>query len=441
MFDKIKEALKNFAKKGPADKSAVEELIRDIQRTLIQADVDVKLVFDISKKIKDKAFEENLPVGLTRKEHIVNIVNEELTGFLGKTRPHINLGKQKILLVGLFGSGKTTTTSKLGNFFRKKGLKVGLIGCDTFRPAAYQQLKQLADALHIDIYGDPKEKDPVKIVKRGLEIFEKENKKDVIIIDSAGRTALDDELKEEIIKINEVAKPDETLLVLTGDIGQAAKKQTEAFRSAVNLTGVIATRMDSSAKGGGALSACYASGVNVKFIGTGEKSDDFEIYDPVRFVGRLLGMGDLQSLLEKAKEAFEPEQAADMLTGDFGLDTFYKQMEAMKKMGNLSKILDMLPTGGLKMPKEMIDQQQAKMEDWKIIIDSMTKAEKKDPDIIDSDRIKRISKGSGKPEAEIRELIKSFRQMKKMMKKFSPTGGGKMFKRGPMAGLFKKMGM
>src|SRR3989344_9068642 len=169
MFDKIKEALSKFARKGPADKQSVEDLVREIQRSLIQADVDVKLVFELSKKIKDKAFDENLPAGLTRKEHIVKIVNDELSGFLGKTKPHINLGKQKILLVGLFGSGKTTTTSKLGNFFRKKGLKVGLIGCDTFRPAAYQQLKQLADQLKIDVYGDPKEKDPVKIIKKGLD--------------------------------------------------------------------------------------------------------------------------------------------------------------------------------------------------------------------------------------------------------------------------------
>ena len=188
MFEKIRDALKNFAQKGPADKQAVDDLVKDLQRTLIQADVDVKLVFELSKKIKDKALVENLPAGLTRNEHVVNIVHEELSGFLGKTKPSLNLGKQKILLVGLFGSGKTTTTGKLGNFLRKKGLTVGLISCDTWRPAAYEQLKQLGEQLKIDVYGDAKEKDPVTIVKKGLELFEKA--KDVIIVDSAGRTLL-----------------------------------------------------------------------------------------------------------------------------------------------------------------------------------------------------------------------------------------------------------
>lgn len=435
MFEKIKDALGKFAKLGVADKKAVEELIRDIQRTLISADVDVKLVFQLSNSIKENALAEKLPPGLSRREHVIKTVHDELVQFLGKEKPSISLGKQKILLLGLFGSGKTTTTAKLGKYFKKKGLTVGLIGCDTWRPAAFEQLKTLADSIQVELYGDPKQKDPVKIVKAGMEKFKG---KDVVIVDSAGRSALDDELRKEIEAITKAVQPDEKILILSGDIGQAAKKQAETFKEAVGLTGVIVTKLDSSAKGGGALSACHAAGVNVKFITTGEKMDDFELYDPTRFVGRLLGMGDLQSLLEKAQEVIQPQDAEELMKQEFTLDVFYQQIGMMKKMGSLSKIMDMLPMGGLKLPKEMIDEQAKKMDVWKIVMDSMTKKEKRDPESIDNSRISRIAKGAGVDEQEVRELLKSFRQMSKMMKQFK-GGGGKMFRRGPMAGMFRNM--
>jgi len=433
MLGKLKDAIGKFARLGVSDKRAVEDLVRDIQRTLIQADVNVKLVMQLSEEIKKKALKEDIPKGISRKEHIVNIVYETLVEFLGKESHMFDLKKQKILLLGLFGSGKTTTTMKLGLFFKKKGLSVGVIGADVHRPAAYEQLKQNAERVKISFYGEKGNKNATEIVENGL----KELKEDVIIVDSAGRSALDDDLIKELKEIDSVLKPKEKLLVISGDIGQAAQKQAEEFNKAVGLTGVIVTKMDSSAKGGGALTACAAANVPVRFLGVGEKAEDYEIYDPVRFVSRLLGMGDLQTLLEKAQEAISPEKAMKVLTEELTFETFYEQIESVKKMGSLSKILEMIPgMGKLNVPKEMIDIQEEKMKNWKIIIDSMNKQEKKDVDILDASRISRIAKGSGKTEEEVRELIKHFKQTKKMMKMFK---GGKALKRGPMAQMMKNL--
>ncbi|MCK5593674.1 MAG: signal recognition particle protein [Candidatus Aenigmarchaeota archaeon] len=434
MFDKLKDSISRFAKLGVADKTAVEALVKDIQRSLIQSDVNVKLVFELSKNIKTKALKDNLPPGLTRREHVVNIVYDELVAFLGEKKADINLEKQTILLLGLFGSGKTTTTAKIAKYYQKHGLTVGAVSCDTWRPAAYEQLKALGKQINIDVYGDADEKDPVKIVKKGMKTLAA---KDVIIIDSAGRSAIDDELADELKKIDKVIDADEKILVISGDIGQAAETQARTFNDLVGLTGVIVTKMDSSAKGGGALSACHAADVNVKFLGTGEKPEDIELYDPVRFVSRLLGMGDLETLIEKAKDAIDPEKAMDILKGDFDLNSFYDQIESTKKMGSMSKMMEMIPgMGNIKLPKDMLDVQEEKMGKWKFMMDSMTNKERSKPDILDKSRYGRIATGSGTRPEEVRDLIKHYNQTKKMMKKFK---SGKMLKRGPMAKMFKGM--
>ncbi|MEA3229388.1 MAG: signal recognition particle receptor subunit alpha [archaeon] len=434
MLNKLKESVSKFARLGIADKDAVESLVKDLQRSLIQSDVNVKLVFRLSKNIKEKALKEDLPPGLTRREHVVDIVYKELVSFLGEKKTDPNLEKQKILLLGLFGSGKTTTTAKIAKFYQKHGLSVGAISCDTWRPAAYEQLKTLGKEVKIEVYGDPKEKDPVKIVKTGLKTLKD---KDIIIVDSAGRSAIDGVLADELKKIDKILKADEKLLVMSGDIGQAAEKQAEEFNSLVGLTGVIVTKMDSSAKGGGALSACHAADVNVKFIGVGEKPTDLELYDPVRFVSRILGMGDLETLLEKAKEAVNPDKALDIMKGNFDLNSFCEQIESTKKMGSFSKIMEMIPgMGNVKLPKEMLDVQEEKMVKWRFMLDSMTQKEKSDPDIFNKSRYDRVAKGSGTSPEEARELLKYYNQTKKMMKKFKT---GKMFKRGPMAKMFKNM--
>ncbi len=430
MFESLKESLSKFTS-GGVNKKAIKDLVKDLQRSLIQSDVNVKLVFELSKRIEEKALSDKVPSGLTKREYVVNIVYEELVQFLGKEKVEISTGKQRILMLGLFGSGKTTSSIKIAHFYKSKGFTVGVIGCDTWRPAALKQLQQSAKKSKIDVFGIEKEKNPVKIVKKGMNLFAD---KDVVIVDSAGRSALDSELSDELKKIDKVLNADEKFLVMSADIGQAAQSQAEEFNKLVGLSGVVVTKMDSSAKAGGILSACHVADVKIRFIGMGEKVDDLELYDPVRFVSRILGMGDLESLLEKAKEAMDPQDAMDLLqSGDMNFETFYAQLEAVNKMGSLQKIMDMLPFGNkMKIPKGSLEVQQDKMKEWKIIIDSMTKVEKKSPDLFKDSkrsRFERIAKGSGKSMDSVRELYANFKKTKKMfkqMKKLKGLGEGEM---------------
>jgi signal recognition particle subunit SRP54 len=451
VLDKLGESLKNTLKKIASavfvDEKLVNELVKDIQRALLQADVNVKLVFSLSEKIKQRILKEDTPAGLTKREYLINVVYEELSNFLGGEGYKIDINKKpfKIMLVGLFGSGKTTTVGKLAKFFQKRGLKVCVIQTDTWRPAAYDQLSQLAEKLKVPMFGERKDKDPVRIYSK----YESElNKFDIIIVDTAGRDALSDDLIEELDKINKKVGPDETLLVLSADIGQAAEKQAKAFHEACDVTGVIITKLDGTAKGGGALSACAITDSPVKFIGVGEKVDDLEEFKPKGFVGRLLGMGDLEALLEKAKEAMSEEDAKDLgkrfLKGEYNLIDLYEQMSAMKKMGPLSKVVEMIPGfGQLQLPKEALEVQEGRLKKWRYIMDSCTKEELEDPDLIDVHRIDRISKGSGTSISEIRELLKQYKTSKKMVKMLKGTGGSekgmeKMMKRmGGMKGLNK----
>ena len=413
---------------------SVEELVRDIQRSLLKSDVNVKLVFELSRRIKERSLKEKPAPGLTGREHVINVVYEELVNFLGKEEASIPLRKTKILLVGLFGSGKTTTAGKLARFYQKKGLKPCLVGCDTTRPAAFEQLQQVGEKIGVPVFGDPSEKDSSKVLKEALK---KTGKFDVVIVDSSGRDALNESMIDEIKKLNEILKPEETLLVIPAEIGQQAEKQAHAFKENLNITGVIVTRMDGTAKGGGALSACAVTGAPVKFIGTGEKFDAFERYNPERFVSRLIGFGDLKTLLEKAQEAGLEKRAEKMLKGDFDLNDFYEQIESMKGMGSLSQIMDMIP--GLKkakIPKGMLDLQEEKMKRFKYIIQSMTPEERAKPEIINSPRISRIAKGSGTSEEEVRELLRLFKQSKKAMKMLK---GGK--RSGQLQALLKQFGL
>ncbi len=440
VLDKLGNSLKNtlerIANAVLVDEKLINELVKDIQRALLQSDVNVKLVFELSKKIKERALDEKAAPGLTKKEHIINIVYEELVQFLGGEGYKINITKApfKIMLVGLFGSGKTTTAGKLGNFFKKRAGKIALLQLDVWRPAAYKQLQQLGKKIDVPVFGDEKEKDPVKIYKK----HEKKLKEfDVVIVDTAGRDALSEELIEELNKINKLVKADERLLVISADIGQAAEKQAHKFHETCNVTGVIITKMEGTAKGGGALSACAVTDAPVKFIGVGEKIKDLEEFKPEGFVSRLLGMGDIETLLEKAKEAISEEDAKDMskkfLKGEFNLIDLYDQMQAMQKMGPLSKVMELVPgMGQLKLPKEAIEVQQEKLKKWRFIMDSCTKEELEDPEIISSERIERIARGSGTSAKEVRELLKQYRQSKKMMKMLkggSPKNMEKMMKR------------
>lgn len=425
--DSLKNTLQKIAKSLFVDEKLINELVKDIQRALLQSDVNVKLVFDLTEKIKKRALEEEAPKGLTKKEQLINIVYGELVNFLGREQHKIEVRQKpfKMMLVGLFGSGKTTTAGKLAKFYSKRGFSVALVGLDIHRPAAMDQIEQVARNANVKVFLDKKTKDPIAIWKS----HEHEYKDfDVIIIDTAGRDALSKELVTEIEDVNKMISPDENLLVISADIGQAAQKQAEQFHKSCGISGIIVSKMDGTAKGGGALTACSVSGAPIKFIGVGEKVDDLEQFNPEGFVGRLLGMGDLEALLEKAKDAINIEEAEDLgkrfLKGEFNLIDLYEQMEAMSKMGPLSSIVEMIPGfSQLKLPKEMLQVQEGKLKGWRIAMNSFTKKELEDPEILDTSRIERISKGSGIPANEIRELIKQYRQSKKVVKMFKGSKG------------------
>jgi signal recognition particle subunit SRP54 len=437
VLEKLSESLKNTLSKIAGsmfvDEKLIDELIKDIQRALLQSDVNVQLVFQLTKKIKERALNEKPPAGMTQKEYIIKIVYDELVNFLGGEGHKIEITKKpfKIMLVGLYGSGKTTQAGKLAKFFQKRGHKVAMIQTDIWRPAALTQLETLGKQINVPVFGIQKEKNPVKIYKT----FEAElNKSDVVIIDTAGRDSLSDELVKEISDLNAVVKPDEVLLVISADIGQAAQKQAEMFHKSCNVTGVIATKMEGTAKAGGALTACAATKAPIKFIGVGEKIDDLESFNPQGFVSRMLGMGDLEALLEKAKEVVTEEKAEDMskklLKGDFNFLDLYEQMEAMGKMGPLTKVMDLIPgMGKMNIPKDMIQGQEKKLKKWKYILQSMTKQELEDPELLDSSRIERIAKGCGSEVTEVRELLKQYRQSKKMIKMLKGQNPEKMMGR------------
>jgi len=432
--EKLKEGLRKIARGMTIDENAINSLVKDIQRALLQADVDVSLVLDITKRIKERAMKEKDIKGLDLRGRIVNIVYEELVKFLGNEKSEIKINKNKpfkIMMVGVYGAGKTTTIGKLAKFYHKRGYKVAAVGLDVHRPAAPDQLKQVCDSIKIPVYIDKNEKNALKIYEK----YEKEFAKyDILIVDTAGRHDLDEDLIEEIKNLDRKIKPDEKILVMAADIGQAAYKLAKGFHEACGVTSIIITKLDGTARGGGALSGAAASGANVKFIGVGEKVDDLEQFNPKGFVGRVLGMGDIESLLEKAKEAIDEEKAEDiskrLLEGDFNLVDLYEQMEAMNKMGSLSKIMEMVPgMGQIKLPKETLKVQEGKLGKWREAMNSMTKSELENPDIIEGNRIQRIAKGSGVSGSDIRELIKQYRMSKKMMKMMKGQDPEKLMKK------------
>lgn len=430
VLDTLGEALRTTLKKITGslfvDEKLVNEFVKEMQRALLQADVNVKLVLELTHTIKRKFLTEETPPGLTKKEHLVHIVYNELTIFLGKEARDIPLTEKPtvILLVGLFGNGKTTTCAKIAKYFTKRGKKVAIVGTDIWRPAALAQLQQLGKLINIPVYGNTQIKDAVTIYKN----YEPELQRfDVVLVDTAGRDALSKDLVEELNALNSYVKAQERFLVMSADIGQAAQKQAEMFHQSCGVTGVIITRLDGTAKGGGALTACNVAQAPVYFIGTGEKIDDLELFDAKRFVGRLLGLGDIEGLLEKAKDALSEEQAEDLsvrlLRGEFTLVDLYEQMEAVSKMGPLGKIMEMIPGfSQIQLPKDALQVHEGKLKKWKYIMDSCTKEELEDPEVISSTRIDRIAKGSGCSSNDIRELLKQYKMGKKMVRMLK--GGG-----------------
>ena len=400
------------------DEDLIKEVCKELQRALLQADVNVQLVLRLTGNVRERALNEKPAAGRSAKEHVTSIIYEELVALLKNGEP-LEVKPQTILLVGLYGQGKTTTAGKLANYFIKKGLSVGLIGADVYRPAAYDQLKQLGDKVGAEVFGDPthQEKDAVKIAREGMERF---RDKKVRIIDSSGRHALEDDLIKEITDIADATNPDERILVLDSQVGQQAGPQADAFNKAVGVTGVIVTKMDGTSRGGGALSAVATTKARIVFIGTGEHIRDLEPFDADRFISRLLGMGDLAGLVEMAKDSFDEdvdveEMARRMTSGKYTLSDMYTQMKALGKMGTLQKIMGLLP--GMSKMSDKIDYEatQSRLSKYRIIMDSMTAREKDEPSIIKGNRIDRIAVGAGVPASEVRDLLKQYNNSKKTM--------------------------
>jgi len=446
MLEKLSAALKRTTDKIAnavfLDKNLVEGIVKDLQRALIEADVNVSLVLEITKKIKKAALDERIK-GIEKKEHIIKLLHEELVSILGESKDLVLSKKNIFLMVGLYGAGKTTTIGKLASYYSKRGNKVAAIGLDVHRPAAAEQLEQVCKSINIPAFIDKNEKDPKKIWKK----YEKEMKKySLILVDTAGRDSLDKNLIKEIKDISKLVKPTEVLLILPADIGQTAKRQATAFKETARVTGVIITRMDSTAKGGGALTACAEAKAPIVFIGTGEKPSDLEKFNPESFLSRLLGMGDLESLMEKIHSVVDKkkieEQQRKIQEGRFTMVELEEQLETMGAMGSMDKLLSLIPGAGkAKISEEQIEEQQKKVKKWKAAIKSMTPYERESPEILEkqTSRIQRIAKGSGCATTEVRSLIKQYKMLKEIIKSQSSMAEGNIDQKTIMK-LAKKFG-
>ena len=440
MLDNLKNGLRSAIKKivnsSGIDEELIKELAKDVQRSLLQSDVNVKLVLEITKNLEERSINETPPPGLSRKDHIVKILYDELSKLLGNdTEFHFKSGKiNKVLMLGIQGSGKTTISSKLAKFLTRQGYRVGVIGADTFRPGALVQLRTMCEKSNVEVFGDESSKDSPDIVKRGLKHFENSNL-DIILIDTAGRHKEEKDLLEEMTQISKVAEPDLALLVIDGTIGQQCFSQAKAFNKIVPVGGIVITKLDSSAKGGGALAASAATGAQVMYVGTGERIDDLEQFSPTRFVGRLLGMGDVQAVLDLAKRL---ESEADdvrlkrISSGKMNMEDFFYQLEEVTKVGSLQNLMETMPGLSGMVKEDQIEQMEDRVDRWRYIIQSMNKNEKADPDLLNSSRIKRIARGSGWPEHEVKELLKNYKNSKTMMK----ASKGRQ-----MQGMLRKLGL
>ena len=454
LSERLQSALKSVTRKGKLTEKDVDVMMREVRLALLEADVNIKVVREFIKEVKEKAIGETVLKSLTPGQQVIKIVNEELTKLMGENAAELNFGHTKpavFMIVGLQGAGKTTHTGKLSTYLRKKEKKNPLlVACDVYRPAAVDQLKTIGKQLNIPVFEKGTSMNPVDIANEAMA-YARENGHDLVIIDTAGRLHIDEQLMDELKDIKALVKPQEILLVVDAMTGQDAVNVAQSFHEQLDLTGVILTKLDGDTRGGAALSIRKITNVPIKFMGMGEKLDTLEVFHPERMASRILGMGDVMTLIERAQENFDEEEsmklADKMMNATYDFNDFLKQMKQMKKLGAFEDILKLIPGVGNQLKDINIDpKQMARVE---AIIYSMTEQERKNPDLINASRKNRIAKGCGCDIAEVNRLIKQFTDMRKMMKKFSNMDPRQMermaaaMQRGggnPMAGLGGMMG-
>ncbi len=426
IFGKVRDLVSSFLRSSESYEEAVAAFIKELQKEMIKADVNIRVVSEFSSRIRERALKEEPPPGILRKEWFIKIVYDELVKLLGGDtvpEPFPRSFPWVVLLVGVQGSGKTTTAGKLALHYKKRGYRVGLATTDTYRPAAYDQLKQLADYIGVPFYGE-RQGDPVEIAKKAIKKLLHDYLCDIVIVDTAGRHGYgkEEDLLVEMKEIADAIKPSEVVLIIDASMGQKALDLAKKFHERTPIGSIIVTKLDGTARGGGALSAVVATGARIKFIGDGEKLEDFELFNPKRFVARILGLGDIESLLEKFKAIEESDEIKKRLEkavtlGRMTMRDIYYQLKSVKKLGPLRKVLELVPgLSMLKIGDEMLKGSEKKIDVWVSIIESMTYRELDNPSIIDRSRVKRIAMGSGRTVNEVKELLDYYELVNKMLK-------------------------
>jgi signal recognition particle subunit SRP54 len=432
MFDnlslKLDRAFKTLKGTGKITEINVASTVKEIRRALIDADVNYKVAKEVTDKIKDEAMGRDVLISVSPGQLLIKITQEELTKLMGSTKVDIKLSGDPsvILIAGLQGSGKTTFTGKLGSLLKRQGRQVLLVACDIYRPAAIDQLKVLGEQIGVEVYAEPENKNALQIANNAIAYAKKSGKK-TVVVDTAGRLAVDDAMMQEIEELKKALNPSETLFVVDSMTGQDAVNTAKTFDDRLNFDGVVLTKLDGDTRGGAAISIRHVVNKPIKFISTGEKMENLDVFHPDRMAQRILGMGDVISLVERAQQSFDEDEAkrlnAKMRQNNFNFDDFLSQLEQVKKMGNIKDLMGMIPGMGKAMKGLDIDDDSFKPVE--AIIRSMTPKERQNPDIIDGRRRKRLADGSGRNITEVNNLMKQFEDMRKMMKQMNKMGGAK----------------
>ena len=441
LSDKLQNTFKKLRGKGVLTEADINDAMREVKLALLEADVNFKVVKEFVSAVKEKAMGQDVLASLTPGQQVIKIVNDELVEMMGGTNSKLTYspsGFTTLLMVGLQGTGKTTTCGKLAAYLKKNGKKPMLAACDIYRPAAIDQLEVVGKTVDVPVFTDRGNKVAEDIALKAKKEAERRGY-DVLIVDTAGRLQIDQELMDELVRVKKAVKPHEILLVVDALTGQDAVNAAEGFNEALGIDGIIMTKMDGDSRGGAALSAKKVTGKPIKFIGGGEKADALEPFHPERMASRILGMGDMLSLIEKAQETYDEEKAAKLekklRKNEFTLEDFLDQMGEVQKMGGIGKMLDMIPgLGAGKISEDDIAKGEKEFKQMEAIIYSMTPAERKNPSLLNASRRKRIAAGSGQPVSKINSLIKKYEDTKKLMKQFSSPGFMKKNKR--LKGLF-----